>query len=264
MGMLLLLTLVIAGCGDKKESNIKVGNEVYSLGKEKDTKEEEAKKNESEQKTYAVIEIDTEKQLIRLQNTKSGKISDYGYSDGTEFRDKYGGLTGVEKMLPGRIVKIGETRENGAVSLIQLSDEAWEQENVERFSMKQDQQMITVGKTKYYYDDSHYGTNEANNIAYYEVGDKINIIFSHREGKIITVNFLELIYNSHDPEKLKGDVNADGVVNVADIVLLQNWFLNVSGIYLPDWKAADMNEDDVLNVLDLCFLGQEIISSGNI
>ena len=59
-------------------------------------------------------------------------------------------------------------------------------------------------------------------------------------------------------------MNADGVVNVADIVLLQNWFLNVSGIYLPDWKAADMNEDDVLNVLDLCFLGQEIISSGNI
>ncbi len=117
---------------------------------------------------------------------------------------------------------------------------------------------------KYYYDDSHYGTNEANNIAYYEVGDKINISFSHREGKIITVNSLELIYNSHDPEKLKGDVNADGVVNVADIVLLQNWFLNVSGIYLPDWKAADMNEDDVLNVLDLCFLGQEIISSGNI
>ena len=117
---------------------------------------------------------------------------------------------------------------------------------------------------KYYYDDSHYGTNEANNIAYYEVGDKINISFSHREGKIITVNSLELIYNSHDPEKLKGDVNADGVVNVADIVLLQNWFLNVSGIYLPDWKAADMNEDDVLNVLDLCFLGQGIISSGNI
>ena len=54
MGMLLLLTLVIAGCGDKKESNIKVGNEVYSLGKEKDTKEEEAKKK---QKTTQVKEI---------------------------------------------------------------------------------------------------------------------------------------------------------------------------------------------------------------
>lgn len=50
MGMLLLLTLVIAGCGDKKESNIKVGNEVYSLGKEKTPKKRKRRKTNRSKK----------------------------------------------------------------------------------------------------------------------------------------------------------------------------------------------------------------------
>ncbi|WP_303818874.1 hypothetical protein [Ruminococcus flavefaciens] len=51
---------------------------------------------------------------------------------------------------------------------------------------------------------------------------------------------------------LKGDVNADGSFNVADLVLFQHWLLGRDDAVLADWKAADLCEDDGLDVFDLC------------
>lgn len=59
---------------------------------------------------------------------------------------------------------------------------------------------------------------------------------------------------------VQGDVNADGVFDVADVVLLQKWLLTVPDTNLADWKAADFCEDDTLNVLDLCRMKQKLTS----
>ena len=53
-------------------------------------------------------------------------------------------------------------------------------------------------------------------------------------------------------ELLPGDVNADGIFNIADIVLLQKWLLALPDTQLTYWKAADLCEDDRINVVDLC------------
>ena len=53
-------------------------------------------------------------------------------------------------------------------------------------------------------------------------------------------------------EIISGDGNADGVCNLADVVLLQKWLLSVPDTQLADWKAADFNGDQTLNVFDLC------------
>jgi len=37
---------------------------------------------------------------------------------------------------------------------------------------------------------------------------------------------------------IKGDVNADGVFNISDVVLLQKWMLAVSNTHLENWQAA--------------------------
>lgn len=55
---------------------------------------------------------------------------------------------------------------------------------------------------------------------------------------------------------VKGDVNADGVFNVDDVVDLQRWLLAVPDVELKNWKAADLCEDDRLDVFDLCILRQ--------
>ena len=58
---------------------------------------------------------------------------------------------------------------------------------------------------------------------------------------------------------IKGDVNADGVFDVADVVLLQKWLLAVPDTHLENWQAADLCKDNRLDVFDLCLMKRELI-----
>ncbi len=51
---------------------------------------------------------------------------------------------------------------------------------------------------------------------------------------------------------IKGDVNNDGEVTVADAIMLRNW-LHGSG-ELTNWENVDLCEDGVINIFDLCLL----------
>lgn len=63
-----------------------------------------------------------------------------------------------------------------------------------------------------------------------------------------------------EPKTIRGDVNADGIFNVSDVVLLQKWLLAVPDTHLADWKAADLCEDNRLDVFDLCMMKRELIN----
>lgn len=59
----------------------------------------------------------------------------------------------------------------------------------------------------------------------------------------------------------KGDVNADGKFDIADVVILQKWLLGTTDAALPNWKAADFCEDEMLNAFDLCMMRRELLSA---
>lgn len=59
----------------------------------------------------------------------------------------------------------------------------------------------------------------------------------------------------------KGDVNADGEFNVADVVTLQKWLLAVPDTKLADWKSADLCSDNRLDAFDLCLMKRELLKS---
>ncbi|MCQ2417456.1 MAG: heparinase II/III family protein [Oscillospiraceae bacterium] len=61
------------------------------------------------------------------------------------------------------------------------------------------------------------------------------------------------------PQTIKGDVNADGVFSIADVVLLQKWLLAVPDTELKNWKAADLCEDNKINVFDLCMMKRSLL-----
>ncbi|MDO4157296.1 MAG: dockerin type I repeat-containing protein, partial [Oscillospiraceae bacterium] len=58
---------------------------------------------------------------------------------------------------------------------------------------------------------------------------------------------------------VSGDVNADGSFDIADVVMMQKWILNIGS--LVDWKAGDLYEDQMINVLDLCIMKQKLFEN---
>ena len=146
---ILIGMLLTAGCGKAKESNVTVGNKVPQLDTSTETSKKKIKgsdkKQESEGKTeekkdvYIVYRIDDETQTIRLQKVKNGKFSEYGISDATAYRDKYGEFTSEGNITEGSPVQIGTANQEGKLSYIQQSDQVWEQDNVGKFSIDGEQ-----------------------------------------------------------------------------------------------------------------------------
>ena len=56
-----------------------------------------------------------------------------------------------------------------------------------------------------------------------------------------------------------GDINADGALDVNDVVLLQKWILKVKNTTLKDADAADMNSDGVIDIYDLALLKRKLL-----
>ena len=59
-------------------------------------------------------------------------------------------------------------------------------------------------------------------------------------------------FNENIESDVEGDVNADGVFSLADIVMMQKFLLNQGR--LINWKGGDLFEDNKINVIDLCLM----------
>lgn len=148
---LCLMLLCAVGCGSGDQGPID-GKGLASGKKETAGTETEAV-GETTPQMYLVSQADTEQGLLLLLNLDTGRYEQYAYTDGTFFLDKYGNHTSGADFSPGRAVNI--TLRDGSLILdtVQLSDEAWEYDDVTRFSVDEEQNMITLGDTRYSYDD---------------------------------------------------------------------------------------------------------------
>ena len=73
--------------------------------------------------------------------------------------------------------------------------------------------------------------------------------------------FIYLISLTEDsePEKIAGDVNADGKFSVADAVMLQKWLLNIGE--LTDKSAGDVCADKRIDIFDLCIMKKMLLET---
>ena len=96
-------------------------------------------------------------------------------------------------------------------------------------------------------------------------GKSVYAYFLKTDGTIWSYSFEDdKFYNLSETETIfKGDVNADGNFNVADILTFQKWLLNVQNTELKNHKAADLCEDNILDVFDLCLMRKLLIKQSS-
>ena len=84
-------------------------------------------------------------------------------------------------------------------------------------------------------------------------GSEKTVTVTLREAMTITANFGEKV-------TVRGDVNADGEFNVADVVTLQNWLLGRKNTVISDEDAADLSENGRLDIFDLIIMKRELFN----
>ncbi len=97
-----------------------------------------------------------------------------------------------------------------------------------------------VGKC-YIDSDSEYTTNE-------------NTIYGNAAMILLTAAMM----NYNQPAEVKGDVNADGMLSLLDVVMLQKWLVCAGDI--TDMNAGDVCEDEAVNVYDLSVMKHMVIN----
>lgn len=81
-----------------------------------------------------------------------------------------------------------------------------------------------------------------------EIGNKFTLISS-------------VFYVGEYNEEKLGDVNLDGVINIADLVLLQKYLLNGADFTAEQYVYADFNRDSVVDVFDMVDMRKKINES---
>ena len=112
---------------------------------QKETQKEEA---------YLITGIDQTEESLRLYRYTNGMEYRFYYGADTQFLDKYGNQSTLAAFSLGALVTIGEQTVDGTLSEIQLSDEAWVYEDITRFSVNEEKNMLMIADNKYRYKDN--------------------------------------------------------------------------------------------------------------
>ena len=85
----------------------------------------------------------------------------------------------------------------------------------------------------------------------------VYFVFKGGDGYLFNLNWISINY-PYENDDLLGDCNLDGVVNVADAVMLQKWLICESD-KLTCWRHADICKDNRIDVFDLCMLKNMLV-----
>ncbi len=147
---LVIFTVFVAlsGCGKKDDGPVSMKG--YASGVEVAT-EEETQAEESS--LYTVSGVDTTLSTMTFLNIDTGRYEQYSYTDGTIFKDRHGSLISAASMVPGKVVTLTLRDKDLILEKVEQSADAWEMDDIGKFSYNEEDKIFTVGDTKYSYDE---------------------------------------------------------------------------------------------------------------
>lgn len=148
----LLVSVMLTGCGKEtvEEDGMTYFHHSIADQTEADTQETQ------QQEVYLITGIDQTEESLRLYRYANGMEYRFYYGTGTQFFDKYGNRSTMAAFPLGSLVTIGAQTMDGTLSEIQLSDEAWVYEDITRFSVNEEKNMLMIADRKYRYKDNTY------------------------------------------------------------------------------------------------------------
>ena len=168
----LLALVMVSGCGKETvDDGMTYFHHSIADQTEADTQETQ------QQEVYLITGIDQTEESLRLYRYADGMEYRFYYGTGTQFFDKYGNRSTMAAFPLGSLVTIGEQTLDGTLSEVQLSDEAWVYEDITRFSVNEEKNMLMIADRKYRYKDNTYVFS----------GDEKVDMTGIRQGDILTV-----------------------------------------------------------------------------
>ena len=140
--------VALSGCGRKDDGPVSMKG--YASGVEAAT-EEVTQAEESS--LYTVSGADTTLSTMTFLNIDTGRYEQYSYTDGTIFKDRHGSLISAASMVPGKVVTLTLRDKDLILEKVEQSADAWEMDDIGKFSYNEEDKIFTVGDTKYSYDE---------------------------------------------------------------------------------------------------------------
>ena len=147
--IIVLLIIASEGKDDEDDAGISGGVDIAVMP----TKEAESTTNDSMGIQGIIINIDTSKQTMVLQEVGTSTKITYSYTGGTEIVNRYDTIASVSQLMVGEVVDV-EFATNKKLSRIKVSSEDWEYKNATGFSIDTQNKTLTIGSDKYYYNDN--------------------------------------------------------------------------------------------------------------
>lgn len=162
---LLAFLLFIQGCANTRQSTIVQGRrgsgstlkqKSEELPAEKSTGEE-AEKEEQDQGEltglYLFRKFNRDNKTVSLVKLSDGKSYQYPIDTATMFLDKYGGSKSQASFISGEAVEMEVDTKKECIKKLWVSDRVWVQEDITNYSVAEGAHAVTIGKTKYTYDE---------------------------------------------------------------------------------------------------------------
>ena len=153
LSLLFWLCLLVA-CGQQEETTDDGVTYFHHSIADRNTQETQENSTETEKsEEFLLTAVDQIQESLQLYRYADGMEYRYYYGTGTRFYDKYGNRTPVTSFEPGLLVTIGDVDSEGILTEARISDQAWVYDNITRFSVNPDLDMLKIGDGKYRYTD---------------------------------------------------------------------------------------------------------------
>lgn len=159
LGTLLVVIIIMITAGDKSGSKATISNGVdIPVMPTGGIEETDADSSEGSLKAV-IIDIDTEKLTMLLQQTGTNTKVTYKYTGGTDIVNRYDEVISVNQLKIGEVIDAEYTSDRKLYK-VKVSADEWEYKGATNFKVDAEKMLLTIGNTVYSYTEDTVVINE--------------------------------------------------------------------------------------------------------